>query len=64
MEETNVVIRNLIADKEYMFKVAAKTSKGIGPYVDNGLEGGKYCSINEVSYVNICVLQVIIMCSL
>ena len=42
VEGTNVVIRNLINGKNYLFMVTAKTSKGIGPYVDNGLEGGKF----------------------
>ena len=46
MEGTNVVISNLIAGKKYIFMVAAKTSKGIGPYVDNGLEGGKFGAIH------------------
>ena len=47
VEGTNVIIRNLIASKKYIFMVAAKTSKGIGPYVDNSLEGGKliWCNI-------------------
>ena len=55
VEATNVVIRNLISGKNYIFMVAAKTSGGIGPYVDNGLERGKFGSINEYSFVNFCV---------
>ena len=46
VEGTNVPISNLIAGKKYIFMVAAKTSKGIGPYVDNELEGGKFGTIH------------------